>query len=535
MQELREGIRLADRYALIKRIATGGMAELWLAADDRSGSNVVLKFPSEALLATAGQRELFRKEWQTASRLMHAHIVRVFEYHDDERPFYAQQHIDGPDIGALHAEPLDNLLGPIGLVADALRYAHGKGVVHRDVTAQNILLDQRGAPYLIDFGLTGARTGGTPAALSPQQQAGEAPAAADDIYALGVLLHELLTGQPPGDLSQGLRRPTGEAIPNAINRLVVRMLDADAGRRPSAEDVHEALAKAGFPARAARLPDRYRSADAPTEVRIESVSPQARRPAAEAPQGVPSRDARGMSPKTVYGALAVLIAVLVGVTFLLPSAVERSEPESAAETVAPLDPEAEEPDVPPTPEDGMRVFFLGWMGMVVGCVSGETPITPDPLVDPDPDHDPGLVGLWAVERPTNAQFWAEFYRLDADGSVTLEESTVGDCSGLGGCDVGRVFHCGPTMDCYDWNDSCVFGDTWYSLSPLHLVILGECTGGVTREILIGFQRDDEGELVNAALLGVDNDPGWTFQPITPLFHKCPEGPPSNCGADTWPF
>ena len=177
MQELREGIRLADRYALIKRIAAGGMAELWLAADDRADANVVLKFPSAELLSSAGHRELFRKEWQTGSRLMHAHIVRVFEYHDDDRPFYAQQHIDGPDIGALHAEPLENLLGPIGLVADALRYAHGKGVVHRDITARNILLDQRGAPYLIDFGIAGARTGGTPAASSPQHKAGEAPQA----------------------------------------------------------------------------------------------------------------------------------------------------------------------------------------------------------------------------------------------------------------------------------------------------------------------------------------------------------------------
>ena len=345
MQDLREGTRLADRYALIKRIAAGGMAELWLAADDRSDSNVVLKFPSEALLANAGQRELFRKEWQTASRLMHAHIARVFEYHDDERPYFAQQYIDGPDIGALHAEPLDNLLGPIGLVADALRYAHGKGVIHRDITAQNILIDQRGAPYLIDFGIAGARTGGTPAASSPQQRAGEAPSAADDIYALGVLLHELLTGQPPGEPAAALQRPNGEAVPTAINALVARMLDADAGRRPSAEEVHEALTTAGFPARIARLPDRFRTADAPAEVRIESVRPQASRPAASTAATAPARDARGLSPKTVYGALAVLVVVLIGVTFILPNAVDRSEPEPVADVVPTAEPDAAEEDV----------------------------------------------------------------------------------------------------------------------------------------------------------------------------------------------
>ena len=339
MQELREGIRLADRYALIKRIAAGGMAELWLAADDRADANVVLKFPSAELLSSAGHRELFRKEWQTASRLMHAHIVRVFEYHDDERPFYAQQHIDGPDIGALHAEPLENLLGPIGLVTDALRYAHGKGVIHRDLTARNILLDQRGAPYLIDFGIAGARTGGTPAASSPQQKAGEAPQAADDIYALGVLLHELLTGQPPGDFLSALRRPSGEAVPTAISALVERMLDADAERRPSAEEVHDALAAAGFPARAANLPDRFRGGEA-ADVEIESVRPAARRSPADTPIPAASREASGLSPRTVYGALAVLVAVLVGVTFLLPAAVDRSEPEIAVETVVPTEEDA---------------------------------------------------------------------------------------------------------------------------------------------------------------------------------------------------
>lgn len=336
MQELREGIRLADRYALIKRIAAGGMAELWLAADDRADANVVLKFPSAELLSSAGHRELFRKEWQTASRLMHAHIVRVFEYHDDERPFYAQQHIDGPDIGALHTEPLENLLGPIGLVTDALRYAHGKGVIHRDLTARNILLGQRGAPYLIDFGIAGARTGGTPAASSPQQKAGEAPQAADDIYALGVLLHELLTGQPPRDSLSDLRRPSGEAVPTAINALVEHMLDADAERRPSAEEVHDALATAGFPARAGTLPDRFRGGEA-ADVEIESVRPAARRSPADTPIPAASREASGLSPRTVYGALAVLVAVLVGVTFLLPAAVDRSEPENAVETGAPTE------------------------------------------------------------------------------------------------------------------------------------------------------------------------------------------------------
>src|SRR5690606_11972502 len=95
--------------------------------------------------------------------------------------------------------PADSLR-PFGLIADALRYAHAKGLVHRDIKASNILLDARGAPYLIDFGIAAPGTesgGGSPIAASPQQRAGEPAQPADDIYALGVLMHEILTGGPP--------------------------------------------------------------------------------------------------------------------------------------------------------------------------------------------------------------------------------------------------------------------------------------------------------------------------------------------------
>ena len=197
MRELIEAARLAKRYVLVRRLGSGGMSEVWLARDERAGTIVSLKFLKSELANKSAYRELFHKEWHTGSRLMHAHIGRVFEYHDDpEGPFYSLQYINGPDFGLLANERPQDALPPFGLLADALRYAHGKGLVHRDVKAGNVLLDERGVPHLIDFGvavqLNGplAAGGGSAISSSPGQMSGAAPQTADDIYALGVLLHE---------------------------------------------------------------------------------------------------------------------------------------------------------------------------------------------------------------------------------------------------------------------------------------------------------------------------------------------------------
>ncbi|MEQ8204611.1 MAG: serine/threonine-protein kinase, partial [Woeseia sp.] len=186
MRALTEGTCLSSRYTLMRRIAGGGMADVWLAQDARNDHPLALKILHEKFAADTGYPDAFRREWQIASRLMHAHIVRVFDYHDDEeRPYFALQYLDGQSISALHGRPLEHILGPAGLIADALRYAHGKDIVHSDITGANIVLDGKGAPYLLDFGA--ARTdgtkfsnGGTPAALSPQQRAGEPAHPADD-------------------------------------------------------------------------------------------------------------------------------------------------------------------------------------------------------------------------------------------------------------------------------------------------------------------------------------------------------------------
>src|SRR6056300_239514 len=123
MPDLQQGIELASRYTLVRKLGAGGAAETWLATDRLTRASVALKI----LASDRVSRSDFHKEWQTSIRLMHAHIVRVFEFNDDtETPFYSLQFVDGPDVSALTGAPLQDILGPIALIADALRYAHGK-------------------------------------------------------------------------------------------------------------------------------------------------------------------------------------------------------------------------------------------------------------------------------------------------------------------------------------------------------------------------------------------------------------------------
>jgi serine/threonine protein kinase len=188
MLEFRKGTQLAERYTLERPLGRGGEAETWLARDRLTRALVAIKAVPAG--GSAGKR--LRHEWQTNLRLMHAHIVRVFEFHEDrDAAFYSLQYVDGSDLGVLTGQPLDEILPPIGLIADALRYAHGKEIVHRDIKASNVLLDHNGVPYLTDFGVATesgvVAGGGSLVAASPQVLAGEAAHPADDVFALGVL------------------------------------------------------------------------------------------------------------------------------------------------------------------------------------------------------------------------------------------------------------------------------------------------------------------------------------------------------------
>jgi serine/threonine protein kinase len=344
MRTLNEGMRLAGRYTLNRRLGEGGMAEVWLADDSQTQSRVVLKLLTGQSAADPNRKSLLNREWRIGSRLMHANIVRVFEFHDDpDGPFYTLQYVGDTDLGVLAGTSPQECLRPVGLIADALRYAHGKGVVHRDIKTSNVLLDSRGHPYLIDFGVAAASGstvitgGGSQISSSPQQRAGQAADSADDIYALGVLIHELLTGVPPGG-TDNMLLADGRPVPAALQDLLADMLAADASRRPDAETVGAKLLAAGIAPGPA--PARFVKGAAATDEVVESVaaaptftrnnvSPAATAGSRDRPDGIPS--------VILYGGLATALVLFLAVIFVLPRFVAQETPSTPESTVFPAE------------------------------------------------------------------------------------------------------------------------------------------------------------------------------------------------------
>ena len=336
MLELSKGIQLANRYTLLKPLGRGGEAQLWLAKDRMTAASVALKI----VAAHGDASERLRAEWQTSIRLMHAHIARAFEFHvEDDVAFYSQQFIDGPDIGVLSGMAPDAVLGPIGFIADALRYLHAKGLVHRDIKAANILIDSNGAPYLTDLGMAATigdvGSGGSLIAQSPQSLNGEPHTPADDIFALGGLIYELIAGRSPyssattrEDILDRTAPPLVSAsaaeVPPPLGDLVARMLDKNAALRPDAASVAESLQGMGYTPGVATLTTVAHSISHEELIeRVESIRPA--NLAGEKMVPAVATGTHGLSRTTTIIALTVLLAVLVGVVVFLPQRVSNED------------------------------------------------------------------------------------------------------------------------------------------------------------------------------------------------------------------
>lgn len=373
MRELESGTQLGGRYSLVRKLGAGGGAETWLASDKMTRASVALKILIDDRISAAN----LRREWQLSIRLVHAHIVRVFEFHEADTSgkhgaFYSMQFVDGPDLSVLSRAPLQDVLPPIGLLTGALRYAHDKGVVHRDIKPANAMLDANGAPYLIDFGVAASGTdsvgGGSLIAASPQALRGEAPAASDDIFALGGMIYELISGRSPyssaataADIEGQVPAPAtladGTAAPARIQALLAQMLDKDAAKRPDAHAVEVALAEAGYPA--APAPTHYVGAVRAIDDELISSASTAIKGTRPPPRSAPvvAEATDGIQPRTLAISLAVLVVVLLGVIFLLPKTVNVDTPEAAAtnDEVAETEATAAAPEDDAPPERDIRV------------------------------------------------------------------------------------------------------------------------------------------------------------------------------------
>ncbi|HCT79639.1 MAG TPA: serine/threonine protein kinase [Micromonosporaceae bacterium] len=263
------GVLLSGRYRLDHRIASGGMGDVWCGTDEVLGRTVAIKIMLMALLEERGFVERFRTEARTMATINNPGVVRIYDFGHDQVAYLIMEYVEG--------EPLSQTLGRVGRLtpartmslvaqaAEALHAAHEKGIVHRDVKPGNLLVRPNGTLVLTDFGIarsaaaaqltaTGAVLG-TASYIAPEQASGIPASAASDVYSLGVVAYQCLSGHRPfeGDTPleiamkhvNGVARPLPDDVPLPIRQVVERAMAKDpAARWGSAEEFAQAARRA---------------------------------------------------------------------------------------------------------------------------------------------------------------------------------------------------------------------------------------------------------------------------------------------------
>jgi len=261
LAELSEGSVVDNRYRVLRRLGSGGMADVWLAEDAHLQRQVALKVLHSRYLQDKQFVDRFQREAEHAAGLQHPNIVAVFDRGEDGAVNYiAMQFVQGPTLKELIDRGLapDQAVALVRQVLEGARFAHRNGIVHRDLKPQNVIVDGEGKAIVTDFGIARAgvseitQTGsvmGTPHYLSPEQAQGFDVTPVSDLYSIGVILYEALTGRVPfeGDsavavamkqVSQVPQRPSSinPQISPALDGVVMRALEKDPGQRFQSAD-----------------------------------------------------------------------------------------------------------------------------------------------------------------------------------------------------------------------------------------------------------------------------------------------------------
>ena len=326
---------IGNRYVPSHLLGSGGMAKVYLAHDELLGREVALKILREEYARDEEFSERFRREAQSAASLSHPHIVQLYDYEEEENgPSYlAMEYVSGGTLGDLLLR--DGALGCAEAarlaseVAEALGFAHERGVIHRDVKPHNVLLSAAAQEAKVaDFGIarvastgTISRTStvlGTAKYMSPEQAMGEPVGPASDLYSLGVVLYEMLTGRVPFEaqtpVGVAMRhvsetpRPAKElnpGVPEGMDAVVMRLLAKRAeDRYGSAFELVEDLR-------------RVREGLPPSFVGAEEHSKKTVRVPAAAPYGSNSSLRKGYAGRKLRWAMAATLAALLALLVAL--------------------------------------------------------------------------------------------------------------------------------------------------------------------------------------------------------------------------
>ena len=256
MPEVSEGSVVDGRYRVLRKIGSGGMADVWLAEDAHLQRQVALKVLHSRFAQDREFVERFRREAESAAGLHHPNVVAVFDRGEVDGTYYiAMQYLEGRSLKQL----IDLGLTPeqsvylVRQVLEGARFAHRHGVVHRDLKPHNVIVDDEGKAVVTDFGIARAgvseitQTGsvmGTPHYLSPEQAQGEEVTPVSDLYSIGVMLYEALAGRVPFEgesavavamkqVSQAPQRPSSinPDVSPALDSVVMRALEKSPGDR----------------------------------------------------------------------------------------------------------------------------------------------------------------------------------------------------------------------------------------------------------------------------------------------------------------
>jgi hypothetical protein len=253
------GTMLAGRYRIVGLLGRGGMGEVYRAEDLKLGQAVALKFLPKEVTHRADRLARFHQEVRLARQVSHPNVCRVHDIGEiDAQHFLSMEYIDGEDLASLLRRigrlPPDKALELAGQLCAGLAAAHDRGVLHRDLKPANVLIDGRGRARIADFGLADLADerrdtdviAGTPGYMAPEQQQGREVTRRTDVYALGLVLYEMFTGQralsaDAALLGRGAQNSPPPASPSmhipdldpAVERVILRCLERDPARRPA--------------------------------------------------------------------------------------------------------------------------------------------------------------------------------------------------------------------------------------------------------------------------------------------------------------
>jgi serine/threonine-protein kinase len=259
--EVREGAVVDKRYRVLRRIGSGGMADVWLAEDAHLQRQVALKVLHSRYLQDQDFIARFQREAEAAAGLQHPNIVAVFDRgQDDGVNYIAMRYVEGPTLKELIERGLtpEQAVALVRQVLEGARFAHRNGIVHRDLKPQNVIVDDEGKAVVTDFGIARAgvseitQTGsvmGTPQYLSPEQAQGFEVTGVSDLYSIGVILYEALTGRVPFEgesavavamkqVAETPQRPSSinPRVSPALDAVVMRALEKEPGSRFQSAD-----------------------------------------------------------------------------------------------------------------------------------------------------------------------------------------------------------------------------------------------------------------------------------------------------------